>query len=102
MAVEVGVLALLVTVGVVTWRLTRRRRTHVDLAARRMATRADLAHLSPQLASAVVGGAPRGTTASDSAASPHRLHDGHRRQHSTVRAGRATYGVTKECRCLTR
>ncbi|RAO26085.1 hypothetical protein ONO23_05488 [Micromonospora noduli] len=47
-AIEVGILALLVTVGVVAWRWARRRRTRVDSAARRMASRADLAHLSPK------------------------------------------------------
>ena len=46
--IEVAVLALLAAVTVAIWRWTRRRHTRVDGAARRMASRADLAHLSPK------------------------------------------------------
>ncbi|MBW4700315.1 conjugal transfer protein, partial [Micromonospora sp. RL09-050-HVF-A] len=45
---EVAVLALLTTAAVTAWRWSRRRRTRVDSAARRMATRTDLAHLGPR------------------------------------------------------
>jgi hypothetical protein len=45
---EVSVLVLLAVGGTAAWRWTRRRRTRVDPAARRMASRKDLAHLGPK------------------------------------------------------
>ncbi|MFG1892102.1 type IV secretory system conjugative DNA transfer family protein [Micromonospora sp. NPDC049051] len=46
--VEVTLLILLVLGGIAAWRWVGRRRTRVDSAARRMASRADLAHLGPR------------------------------------------------------
>lgn len=45
---EVAALVLLTTAAVTAWRWARRRRTRVDGAARKMASRADLAHLGPK------------------------------------------------------
>ncbi|WP_025620530.1 type IV secretory system conjugative DNA transfer family protein [Salinispora cortesiana] len=47
-AAEVAALVLLTTTAVAAWRWARRRRTRVDGAARKMASRADLAHLGPK------------------------------------------------------